>query len=62
MTETFLANEWTRPPKPLIDAFCEQVKMIYAKIDNSIAEITSFTRQRDELLPLLMNGQVEVGE
>ena len=62
MTETFLANEWTKPPKPLIDVFFEQIKTIYAKIDNSIAEITTLTRQRDELLPLLMNGQVEVWE
>lgn len=25
-------------------------------------EMKSLTRQQDELLPLLMNGQVEVGE
>ncbi|MBR2772307.1 MAG: restriction endonuclease subunit S [Bacteroidales bacterium] len=61
MTETFLANKWIKAPEFLVAKFFDVVKEIYAKIDASIAENNSLTRQRDELLPLLMNGQVEIG-
>ena len=58
MTESFLANKWINPPKPLVAKFFETVKVVYAKIDSNISEINNLIKQRDELLPLLMNGQV----
>ena len=60
MTETFLANKWVKAPKELVYRFFNIVKEIYAKIDANIAENNELTKQRDELLPLLMNGQVSI--
>lgn len=58
MTDTFLANTWFDAPDILTNLFYEKVMGIFSEIDNNIAEILSLTKQRDELLPLLMNGQV----
>ena len=58
MTETFLANKWVMPKQELVDRFFEQIRSIYSQIDANIAENNHLTKQRDELLPLLMNGQV----
>ena len=58
MTDTFLANVWYDAPEHLTNIFYEKVMAIFSKIDNNIAENLSLTKQRDELLPLLMNGQV----
>ena len=60
MTDDFLANKWINAPKTLIVKFYNVIKEIYAKIDANISENNSLVKQRDELLPLLMNGQVEV--
>ena len=60
MTETFLANKWVKPNQELVYAFFKQIKSIYAQIDANIAENNHLTKQRDDLLPLLMNGQVSV--
>ncbi len=60
MTDTFLANKWLDVPTALLDLFFERVKVIYEQIDNNIEEINTLTKQRDELLPLLMNGQATV--
>ena len=60
MTEAFLANKWIKPSKPIVTKFFETVKNIYAKIDSNIAENNNLTKQRDELLPLLMNGQITI--
>lgn len=60
MTEMFLKNYWVDIPQNLSNKFFEKVSVWYSMKDANIAEITSFTRQRDELLPLLMNGQVSV--
>ena len=60
MTETFLANKWVMPKQELVDRFFEQIRSIYSQIDANIAENNHLTKQRDELLPLLMNGQVLV--
>ena len=60
MTDTFLANKWLDVPTALLDLFFERVKVIYEQIDNNIEEINALTKQRDELLPLLMNGQAVV--
>lgn len=60
MTDTFLANKWLDVPTALLDLFFERVKVIYEQINNNIEEINALTKQRDELLPLLMNGQATV--
>ena len=60
MTETFLANKWVKAPTELIHKFFDIVKVIYSKIDTNIAENNGLIKQRDELLPLLMNGQVSI--
>lgn len=60
MTETFLANKWIKPEQELLSKFFDLIKDIYARIDINIEEINTLTQQRDELLPLLMNGQVSV--
>lgn len=60
MTDTFLANKWLDVPAALLDLFFERVKVIYEQIDNNIEEINALTKQRDELLPLLLNGQASV--
>ncbi|RHJ92597.1 restriction endonuclease subunit S, partial [Bacteroides sp. AM07-16] len=43
-----------------ITHFCEKVKPIFQKVKENTKEIVALTKQRDELLPLLMNGQVSV--
>ena len=60
MTETFLANRWVKAPKNLIYRFFDTIKSVFAKIDANIAENNDLIKQRDELLPLLMNGQVSL--
>lgn len=60
MTETFLANKWVKAPRGLIYKFFDIIKSVYAKIDANITESNDLIKQRDELLPLLMNGQVSV--
>lgn len=46
--------------KSIIDLFCKNVEPMFKQIKNNTFEIASLTKQRDELLPLLMNGQVSV--
>ena len=60
MTNMFLANKWVVVPHDIMKSFFEKVKSIYTEIDNNIDEINSLSKQRDELLPLLMNGQATV--
>lgn len=60
MTEMFLKNYWIDAPQNLVNDFFNKVSAWFALIDTNIAGISSLTRQRDELLPLLMNGQVSV--
>ena len=60
MTDTFLANKWLDVPTALLGLFFERIKVIYKQIDNNIEEINALTKQRDDLLPLLMNGQASV--
>ena len=60
MTETFLANKWVKAPEEIAYIFFNRVKELYAKIDANIEENNYLIKQRDELLPLLMNGQVSL--
>ncbi|WP_303238716.1 restriction endonuclease subunit S [Leyella stercorea] len=48
------------PPKQILQAFHNKVAPIFDSIKNNIEEINSLTKQRDELLPPLMNGQATV--
>ena len=60
MTETFLANKWVKVPEEIAYIFFNRVKELYAKIDANIEENNYLIKQRSELLPLLMNGQVSL--
>ena len=46
----------------LVDSFCNVVKPMFIQIKKNTKEIKKLTDLRDHLLPLLMNGQVEVVE
>lgn len=46
--------------KEIVERYVEAMNSAYYKILENNQQISSLTRQRDELLPLLMNGQVEV--
>ncbi len=48
------------PPKPIMNDFNQMFKDSFGKIINNRIEIEALTKQRDELLPLLMNGQVTI--
>ena len=47
-------------PTHIIEMFCKYVNCLFTKIKEHTEEITILLTQRDELLPLLMNGQVSV--
>ena len=44
----------------VVSDFCKKVKPLFEKLKANTIEIASLTKQRDELLPLLMNGQATV--
>ena len=46
--------------KGIISLFCDKVSPIMKQIKKNTQEMIHLTKQRDELLPLLMNGQVSV--
>ena len=46
--------------KGIISLFCDKVSPIMRQIKKNTQEMIHLTKQRDELLPLLMNGQVSV--
>ena len=48
------------PPKSIIERFNSFYQPIYDEVNNRWNEIKKLKKQRDELLPLLMNGQVSV--
>ena len=41
----------------VVSDFCKKVKPLFEKLKANTIEIAELTKQRDELLPLLMNGQ-----
>ena len=49
------------PTKNILKLFDEKIGNIYQMIVNNYQQIDSLTKQRDELLPLLMNAQASVG-
>ena len=44
----------------VVSEFCKKVKPLFEKLKTNTIEIAALTKQRDELLPLLMNGQASV--
>ena len=44
----------------VVSDFCKKVKPLFEKLKTNTIEIAELTKQRDELLPLLMNGQATV--
>ncbi len=48
------------PSKQIVDNFNQTIKSIFARMYNCLKETNALTNQRDELLPLLMNGQATV--
>ena len=48
------------PPDSMIEKYAKTACRLYLQIDTNYKEIKSLTKQRDEFLPLLMNGQVSV--
>jgi type I restriction enzyme S subunit len=48
------------PPKSVLGKFDDCVSSMFISIENNESENTKLKIQRDELLPLLMNGQVSV--
>lgn len=58
--ENLLAYKIILPIQRLIKYYCEIISPLWKQRKNNIEEILALTKQRDELLPLLMNGQVSV--
>ena len=48
------------PPQEILYAYIKKSKSLYKSIFINAQEIADLAKQRDELLPLLMNGQVSV--
>lgn len=44
----------------VVSVFCNKVKPIFESIKENTLEIAVLTKQRDEFLPLLMNGQASL--
>lgn len=58
--ENLLAYKIILPIQGSIKYYCEIISPLWEQRKNNIEEILALTKQRDELLPLLMNGQVSV--
>ena len=60
IADAFLANNWCVPPKEIVERFHNIVLKYHQKRDKLIEENNMLLSKREELLPLLMNGQVSV--
>ena len=58
--EEFSAIKMMYPSINLLKSFHNFVMPLFQQIDSNIIELQCLTKQRDELLPLLMNGQVTI--
>ena len=58
--DTFISQLWVFPPKQLSKQYHEIVSLNRKQIDKSESENQKLISLRDCLLPMLMNGQVEV--
>ena len=50
------------PEKQIIDKFNKTIELIFTRMLNCLKESKALTKQRNELLPLLMNGQASVND
>ena len=50
------------PERQIIDKFNKTIDLLFARMLNCLKESKALTKQRDELLPLLMNGQASVND
>ena len=48
------------PSVEILQIFNQQIESIWGKLDKTLNETSNLIKQRDELLPLLMNGQVSL--
>ena len=48
------------PPNDILQRFHAIASALFSQMNNNVIELNSLTKQRDELLPLLMNGQVSI--
>ena len=48
------------PESSILQKYHNQCEPIFSQIDENIKELNLLTKQRNELLPLLMNGQVSI--
>lgn len=58
-----LKNEFIEPNlcianEEMVTQFCAIVKPLLQKIKDNIVEISKLSKLRDEMLPMLLNGQV----
>ena len=61
--ESFVTNyKIAQPPKELMELFYKKAKPIHAQIQKNLQQNQKLADLRDWLLPMLMNGQVTVGE
>ena len=58
--DNLLGYKTIKVPKGLRDLYIERILAIWEQKKLAIEEINHLTKQRDELLPLLMNGQVSL--
>ena len=50
------------PEKHIIDKFNKTIELIFTRMLNCLKESKALTKQRNELLPLLMNGQASIND
>ena len=62
LIDSFLANYWVFPTNQIAEFFNERINEFYTLRDKNMEEILQLSKLRDELLPLLMNGQVTVSD
>lgn len=60
VTRDILSIQLSQPPPIVIDLFTAKVTPILLRLIATQSELEELTQQRDFLLPLLMNGQVQV--
>ena len=58
--EEFSTIKMLSPTLNVLEKYHHIVAPLFQQVDNNIQELNSLTKQRDELLPLLMNGQVSL--
>ena len=58
--ESLCSLQYIKIPEITMQSFSAKVSALYKQIHRNNKEILSLTKQRDELLPLLMNGQASL--